>query len=77
MPRPKIFISYSHRDEKEKDELVGHLSVLQNAVDLVDVWSDQRISAGAEWEKEIEQAMSEATVAIFSSASTFSTRSSF
>jgi len=64
MPRPKIFISYSHKDEREVAELVGHLSVLQNAAGLVEVWNDQRIGAGADWKKEIEQAMSEATVAI-------------
>ncbi len=64
MPRPKIFISYSHKDEREVEELVSHLSVLQNAAGLVEVWNDQRIRAGADWKSEIEQAMSEASVAI-------------
>ncbi len=61
--RPTVFISYSRKDEKEKDALLTHLSVLQKA-DLVEVWSDDRIGAGANWRQEIEQAMSQARVAI-------------
>ncbi len=28
MPQPTVFISYSHKDEKEKEALLSHLSVL-------------------------------------------------
>jgi hypothetical protein len=31
MPQPTIFFSYSHKDDKEKDVLLAHLSVLRNA----------------------------------------------
>ncbi len=31
MSRPLVFISYSHEDEKQKDQLLSHLRVLQRA----------------------------------------------
>lgn len=63
MPQPTIFISYSHKDEAEKDKLLSHLGVLES-VGLVDVWNDDQIGAGADWEPEISQAMAYARVAI-------------
>jgi tetratricopeptide (TPR) repeat protein len=63
MPQPVIFISYSHKDEKEKDRLLSHLGVLQGE-GLIDLWSDDRIGAGADWEQEINEAMTQARVAI-------------
>ncbi|HEX5702652.1 MAG TPA: TIR domain-containing protein [Pyrinomonadaceae bacterium] len=60
----KVFISYSHADEKEKNALLLHLGVLRGA-GLIDLWSDDRISGGSDWQKEIEAAMAEAQVAIF------------
>ena len=59
-----IFISYSHRDEAEKEALIGHLSVLLHDHHTLEIWSDDRIEAGADWEQDIEQAMERATVAI-------------
>jgi tetratricopeptide (TPR) repeat protein len=61
--QPLIFISYSHEDEAEKEQLLDHLGVLQHA-GLIDLWSDDRIGAGAEWEVEISQAVAQAKVAI-------------
>ncbi len=63
MVAPKIFVSYSRKDAAEKDELLTHLGVLQGQ-DLIVVWSDDRIGAGANWREEIEQAMAQADVAI-------------
>jgi hypothetical protein len=63
MTRPTVFISYSHKDELEKDKLVSHLGVLQSA-GLISLWSDQEIGAGADWEQTLNQAMSQAKVAI-------------
>lgn len=56
-----VFISYSHKDEAEKDKLVSHLGVLQQDVIF---WSDDILDAGVEWESGITRAMSQATVAI-------------
>ena len=61
--RPKVFISYSHKDEDWKDRLVAHLRVLEQEGAL-DVWDDRRIAAGEEWRPEIEEAIQHATVAI-------------
>ena len=61
--QPTVFISYSHKDEAEKDELVSHLGVLQGE-GLVDVWVDDRIGAGGDWAAGIDQAISQARVAI-------------
>jgi hypothetical protein len=56
---PRIFVSYSHKDQKVKERLVTHLNVPQ-----ADVWDDSRIKPGDEWLSEIEQAMAGADVAI-------------
>jgi hypothetical protein len=63
MDKPSVFVSYSHRDEREKDALLTQLKVLQMA-DLIDLWSDDRIGAGEHWKPEIEAAMEGAAVAI-------------
>ena len=60
MTSPTVFISYSHKDEAWKDRLVSHLGVPH----LLDLWDDRRIGAGEDWEKEIEEAMAKANVAI-------------
>ena len=44
----KIFISYSHKDESFKSDLLDHLSVLRRQ-GLVDPWNDRDIVAGEEW----------------------------
>jgi len=62
MSKPLVFISYSHKDEAKKDRLLDHLSVLQP--ELIDLWSDDRLGPGADWEQEISEAVSRARVAI-------------
>jgi hypothetical protein len=58
-----VFISYSHKDEAEKEALRLHLGVLGNA-GLIDIWSDDRIDAGGDWQREIARAIAGARVAI-------------
>jgi serine/threonine protein kinase len=72
MVRPIVFISYSHKDEIEKEALLAHLRVLQYA-DLIDLWSDDRIGPGSDWEQEIDQAMARARVAILLISANFLT----
>jgi len=60
---PRVFVSYSHRDEEWKDRLLAHLAVLQEQ-GLVELWEDRRIQAGSEWSREIEEAMEASTVAV-------------
>lgn len=59
----EIFISYSHKDEAEKNELLQHLRVLRSR-GLIDLWSDERIGVGEEWKTEIDEALTRANVAI-------------
>jgi hypothetical protein len=59
----KIFISYSHKDEKWKNRLVAHLGALEHK-EILDVWDDRKIQPGEHWEPAIENAMNEATAAI-------------
>jgi hypothetical protein len=63
MAIPKVFISYSHKDEEWKDRLVSHLGVLKHE-DLLDTWDDRRIEGGDDWLLEIEKAINAASVAI-------------
>jgi len=59
----KIFISYSHKDEAIKDELVTMLAGLQNR-GIVDTWQDRLIEPGAEWNQAIQNAMDECDLAL-------------
>lgn len=60
----KIFISYSHKDEECKDQLVTHLSVLQQDFPL-ELWNDRDIQAGDDWEEKIKTALDSCNIAIF------------
>jgi tetratricopeptide (TPR) repeat protein len=59
----KIFISYSHRDEKWKEWLVKHLKVLE-LEGFYHVWDDRKIKPGSDWLPEIEKALDTAGTAI-------------
>ena len=59
----KIFISYSHKDEVFKDELVRILTGLQRR-GVVNTWHDHHIEPGEEWNKAIHDAINECDLAI-------------
>lgn len=61
MPKPKVFISYAHRDEPEfpgRDDVKwlsyvkGHLAPLSDAAD-VEFWADTDLLGSQDWEKRI------------------------
>ncbi len=66
-PRPpaarplRLFFSYSHRDEKLRARLETHLEGLQRQGRLIG-WHDRKITAGAEWERQIDQQLEAADV---------------
>lgn len=60
---PKIFISYSHDNERFKDELIKILAPLQNQK-IIEIWDDRRIKPGEEWYKAIENAMNDCNIAL-------------
>lgn len=57
----EVFYSYAHEDEKLRDELKKHLSNLKRQGVITD-WYDRDISAGNEWNDEIEQHINSASV---------------
>lgn len=56
--KPRVFISYSHKDDAAKDLLVLKLKVLQTA-GLVDFWVDRDLTAGEEWNRGIKEQLEE------------------
>ena len=56
-----LFISYSHEDQEFFREIQKFLDPWEGELD---VWTDQRIQAGQEWEREIRQAIGDASLAV-------------
>lgn len=58
-----VFYSYSHRDERFREALETHLSILRRE-NIVKEWHDRKISPGTEWEKEIDDNLEESDLII-------------
>jgi AAA+ ATPase superfamily predicted ATPase len=67
-----VFVSYSHKDETEKEALLTQLRVLQNVTET-EVWSDDEIGGGEAWEAAVEKAMLRARVAVLLISANFLT----
>jgi lambda repressor-like predicted transcriptional regulator len=52
--KTKLFISYSHRDERHREQLVTHLAGLRRQGVIAD-WHDRKIVPGQEWRDAIDQ----------------------
>ena len=63
LQRDKVFVSYSHDDEKHLRRLKKHLRPFERE-DLIKVWSDNNIKASQQWREEIQSALQRAAVAI-------------
>lgn len=63
MQAPTVFISYSHEDERWKNLLAKHLSVLEKQ-NILDLWDDRRIQAGDDWINKIKHSLEKASVAV-------------
>lgn len=59
----KLFISYSHKDENYKDQLITHLSSLKRQ-GVVKDWHDRKIFAGEEWDNSIKQELLDSDIII-------------
>ena len=60
---PTVFVSFSHKDEKEKEKLLSHLGVLIGA-GLIDLWSDDQIGGGSDWESDVITAINKTQIAV-------------
>jgi internalin A len=58
---PKLFYSYSHKDEALKDELETHLKLLQRQ-NLIWTWHDRCILPGLDWKKELDERLEQAQI---------------
>lgn len=52
--KAKLFISYSHRDDRYREQLVTHLAGLRRQGVIAD-WHDRKIVPGQEWRDAIDQ----------------------
>lgn len=57
----KIFFCYAHEDEPLLDQLQQHLKPLQRQ-GIIDMWYDQDINAGTEWERVINEHLNTADI---------------
>jgi len=57
----EVFFSYSHKDEKLRDELALHLSMLQRE-GVISAWHDRKIGAGTEWATAIDEKLNSAGI---------------
>ncbi len=67
---PKLFISYSHKDELYKDELLEHLSGMRRNGEIKD-WTDRAILPGEKWDEAIAKNLNEANIVLFLISSSF------
>lgn len=65
-----IFYSYSHQDEKFRDELEKHLSILRKEK-IIDEWHDRKISPGSNWEDDINSNLAKADIILLLISSNF------
>jgi hypothetical protein len=56
-----VFISYSHKDRRLREQLARHLSALRNQ-GIINDWFDGDIIEGQEWEKELLEHLNTAQV---------------
>ncbi len=61
--RDSVFVSYSRKDRRWVNELQTSLVTLGDEVQAI-VWDDSRISPAAEWQPEIDEALSTAAAAV-------------
>lgn len=70
----KIFISYSHNDEKDIDEFIKYIAPLKTK-GLIEDWYDRKIIAGKEYQDKIDNNLADADIiCLFISANFLSSK---
>ena len=59
----KVFISYAHKDEGFKNELLTMLAGLENQK-VINIWQDRKIEGGESWYNAIQTAMKACDMAL-------------
>jgi internalin A len=57
----RLFYSYSHQDERLRNELETHLKLLQRQ-GMIETWHDRKIEAGDEWKRKIDENLERADI---------------
>lgn len=57
----KLFISYSHVDEKEIDDFIKHIALLKTN-GLIEAWYDRKIIGGKDFQHEIDNKLEDADI---------------
>jgi hypothetical protein len=70
MEHAKLFYSYSHCDEKYREQLEKHLSILSRN-GLISEWHDRRIAAGTDWQEQIDLNLEDADIILLLVSSDF------
>ncbi len=69
-PMVRVFFSYSHKDEKYRDELEKHLTMLKRD-GSIETWHDRKIKAGEDWNDKIKQQLETADIILLMISSDF------
>src|SRR3712207_2491923 len=66
----KVFISYSHKDERYREQLQEHLYAAKRQ-GLIEDWHDRRIAPGEEWENLISENLETSEIILLLVSSSF------
>jgi internalin A len=66
----RVFVSYSHKDERQLNELKTHLSPLER-LKLIETWYDRRIVAGEDFGQKINENLDSADIILLLVSSDF------
>jgi TIR domain len=75
VPRPtlepvKVFISYSHKDERYREQLKEHLYAAKRQ-GLIEDWHDRKIAPGEEWQDLINENLETSEIILLLVSSSF------
>jgi Leucine-rich repeat (LRR) protein len=62
--KKSIFISYSHKDQEWLSEILTPLKALDYENLDIKAWDDTKLKAGEEWDKEIDESLKNADIAV-------------
>lgn len=66
----KVFFSYSHKDDRIKENLDIHFSTLKR-LEKIEVWHDRQLTGGQDWDATIKKELQEADVILLMISANF------